>query len=217
MRAGAALTLVLATTCLGAATVTTTPIARANSAPATDPAPPAFQNAECTTEPALWMSYAEGMADARALLVAAVVPHVGVRLQDEPWSLGPAFGWPWSLAFGPATASSRRICGTDDHLPHRLVLEPGIVVASRVLFYFRPGYRFVWHAAGGRTGFGAGLGSTVEIVGVPEVRASVSPELLLHLGRCCRPGYLLVSLRYDRYWQGTGRNELTASVGITFW
>jgi hypothetical protein len=217
MNARVAATFALATTCFSAATSAVTGIARADGTRAAAAAPPAPETVECSTEAAFWMSYAQAMTDAGTLLVAALVPHVGVRMQDDPWSLRPAFAFPWSLAFGPAMASSARVCGTDDHRPHRAVLEPGVVVASPVLFYVRPGYRLLWHAAEWRTGFGAGLGSTVQIVGVPTARASVSPELLLQVGRCCRPGYVLVSLRYDHYWQGTGRNELMASAGITLW
>ena len=57
----------------------------------------------------------------------------------------------------------------------------------------RGGYRYIWHRAGARVGFGAGIGSTGELRGPDTPRASLSPELLVHYGRCCLSGYLLLS------------------------
>ena len=124
--------------------------------------------------------------------------------------------WPWSLPLGrPEESSPYGHCAEAYHNRHRLVLEPGIVLNASEAIFVRAGYRYIWHRAGARVGFGAGIGSTGELRGPDTPRASVSPELLVHYGRCCVSGYLLLSLRYD-YFPGAGPGAAAASIGFTY-
>ena len=141
------------------------------------------------------------------------------RLRIQPDGPGPhmTLSWPGRFRSGrPRTSSPRGHCGEAYHNRHRLVLEPGIVLNASEAIFVRAGYRYLWHRAGARVGFGAGIGSTGELRGPDTPRASVSPELLVRFGRCCLSGYLLLSLRYD-YFPGAGPGTAAASIGITYW
>lgn len=93
------------------------------------------------------------------------------------------------------TASVRHRCHTEELKSHRIVLEPGLVLGNPPVIFVRPAYRFLWHPATSGIGIGAGVGSTWELTGGLGVRGSASPEVVLQLGRCCGPGYALLSLR----------------------
>jgi hypothetical protein len=179
--------------------------------------PPWGRDPECET----MKYYGEalgGMVREQALLVvASVLPHPGLRIQPDGTGPHMTLSWPWSLPFGqPGETSSYGHCGKAYHHRHRVVLEPGIVLNAAEGLFVRAGYRYIWHRANTRVGFGAGIGSTGELRGPDTPRASVSPELLVHYGRCCVSGYLLLSLRYD-YFPGAGPGVAAASIGITYW
>ncbi|WP_437923199.1 hypothetical protein WMF37_29715 [Sorangium sp. So ce291] len=59
-------------------------------------------------------------------------------------------------------------------------------------FRVRAGYRGVYHPRGGVFGVLAGAGTTTELW--PVVRPSISPELGVHLGSCCRDFAPMVTL-----------------------
>jgi hypothetical protein len=169
--------------------------------------------------------FGEGMAAgfqelywSSARMLAIIAPHPGLRWQRGETARA-TLSWPWSLPFGPATASTSThwTCSenvTHEHRPHRIVLEPGLTLAAPLGLFVRPGYRFLWQRASGRLGLGLGLGSTIELRGPATPRASISPELLFRYGRCCHPGYVLLALRYDRFGDGSA---YSASLGIRYW
>jgi hypothetical protein len=224
-RLAAGVAVLLSLSCVAASGAT------AQAAPARRPPPaaegiwvrePADWDWRCETIQALGPALAAASdIQLRALLaaVAILVPHPGLQVRGGD---GVRFGlsWPWSWPFGPA--SEREVtpvmCASDhveEYKPNRLVLEPGFVLASPTVFFVRPGYRFLWHRLGWPLGIGAGLGSTLEVQ-AGEVRASVSPEALVQLGECCRPSYLMFSIRYDRFFAGEQRDVFTAHVGLTY-
>ena len=151
---------------------------------------------------------------------AIVLPSIGARA-------GPARGaqmqlsWPASFSFGPSTGQSRRTkaCGglVYQHRPLRTLIEPGLALSAPLTLFVRPGLRYLWHRPYRLLGFGVGAGSTVELKGPDGARASVGAELLLHAGTCCAPGYVLVSLRYDRFFAGAGRDVLSVAAGLAYY
>jgi hypothetical protein len=98
---------------------------------------------------------------------------------------------------------------------HRVMIEPGIAFPSRTTGFARLGYRGVWHPANTTLGFGAGLGSTIELFAPGAApRPSAGGEVLLHVGACCKPGYVLVVGRYDRFFAGDARDVVTLALGL---
>jgi hypothetical protein len=166
------------------------------------------------------MYFGEGfgrMAEALVAWVAVLVPHPGMRWQPDGPAPRATLSWPWSLPFGPVGAISQRHCSEDLHYPNRIVLEPGLTLTSSVGLFVRAGYRFLWQRAESRVGLGAGLGGIALLRGPGTPTAGFSPELLVRYGRCCRPAYLLLSVRYDIFPAGAGPNAVAASLGLTFW
>jgi hypothetical protein len=153
-------------------------------------------------------------------LLATLAPDLGLRMGSGPPLVRFQLSWPWTLPFGPPMSITRSSDECDQRLyelkPLRLLFEPGIVFTSTTTLYARPGLRFVFHPAGWSAGVGAGIATTIEALGPWGVRASVSPEMLVHWGRCCEPGFLSLSLRYDRFFAGEELNAVTTSVGFSF-
>jgi len=162
-----------------------------------------------------------GMDEAFAAILifkwAVILPHAGFTLRDG--SPGFVLSWPGSLPFGPVTASSQgsRTSDVAVHQPLRVVLEPGLVLANHVSLFVRPALRYLWHPSTSSFGLGVGLGSSLEWTEMDRFSLSVSPELLLHYGACCRPGYLLLALRLDEFIPRREVTAFTANVGLTFW
>lgn len=182
----------------------------------------AAERARMAHRPITEMDVYRGMGDAFGTMIllrwASVLPSLGVQAQRDARVPGLSVSWPFSLPFGPVTAcNSARGGGVDEFRPLRLALEPGLVVRSTPVLFLRPGVRAIWHHSQSRVGVGAGLGSTLAWSDGAGVAASISPELLVHLGRCCRPGYLLVTVRADRYFPRRQADTLTATVGLAFW
>ncbi|MDR0967088.1 MAG: hypothetical protein LBM75_11445 [Myxococcales bacterium] len=153
--------------------------------------------------------------------IATLVPSMGVRAGQRSSRARFALSWPWSLPIGPIMASSREDgpcqARVFDLRPLRLLLEPGLAFTAPVTFSIRPGAQAIFQRASWNFGIGAGLGSTLETTGPYGVRASVSPELLLNWGRCCGPGFLRLSLRYDLFFTGKEHHALTTHVGFSFY
>src|SRR5204862_288064 len=69
-----------------------------------------------------------------------------------------------------------------------------------------------WHPTAfllGFAGFGVGLGTTLELArpravapGNKDPRASLSPEIVVQLGTCCSPGYVMLTTRFDFFFDG---------------
>jgi len=146
-----------------------------------------------------------GMGDAfgamAAMQVATFVPTLGLHLERGSRAPGLVISWPASIPLGPVTACRLSPTGGDLHefQALRLVVEPGVVVRRPVTLFLRPGLRAIWHRSTWRVGFGGGVGSTLAWIDGDRIAASVSPELTLHIGRCCRPGYVILNVRVDRY------------------
>jgi hypothetical protein len=159
------------------------------------------------------------------MMGSALVPQSGVRVTPgalQPWDA--TLSWPISIPFGPATSVVQhewRLCEREQrvekHRGHRLLIEPGIAFPSRTTGFVRLGYRFIEHRASKSMGFGGGVGSTLELF-APTVtpRPSIGVEAVLHVGECCRPGYVNVVARYDRFFAGLEHDVLTFSVGLAF-
>jgi hypothetical protein len=152
------------------------------------------------------------------LWLATLLPHAGVaaRAGQPVFSLS----WPWSFPLGPTMTCSRRAGSilVQNHKPLRLVLEPGMFYGDRLFtFWMRPGARFIYQGSDWVVGTGGGLGSTLDIVSRQEgFRGSLSPEALLRFGKCCDPGYFLLSARLDIYFTGTTTLQPTATFGFTY-
>jgi hypothetical protein len=152
------------------------------------------------------------------LWLATILPHAGVTLRNE----APAFvlAWPWSFPIGPTMTCSRHqgALFVSGHTPLRLMLEPGMMYGDRLfVFFLRPGARFVYQHSDWVVGLGGGLGSTIDIVSRQEgFRASVSPEVVLRLGKCCDPNYFMLAGRLDVYFAGNQRVQPMVHLGFTY-
>jgi hypothetical protein len=152
------------------------------------------------------------------LWLATFIPHVGVTLRSE----APAFvlAWPWSFPVGPTFTCSKHASAltVSNHHPFRLMLEPGMMYGDRLfVFYARPGARVVWQPPDWVVGLGGGFGSTIDIVSRQEgFRASLSPEVVLRLGKCCDPGYFTLAGRLDVYLAGQSRVQPMVHLGFSY-
>lgn len=150
------------------------------------------------------------------MLRAIWVPTLGFLVARGDQGPGLTLSWPGSIPLGPTTACRLSSGGRLDELRTvRLIIEPGVVVGSPVSVFLRPGLRAIWHRTTWPIGVGAGLGSTLSWGGGGRA-ASISPELILHVGHCCGPGYVLFSLRADRY-TGHAPDTAVASLSLTYW
>jgi hypothetical protein len=163
-----------------------------------------------------------GLAIWRVLLFAgaAAIPHVGMVVRGGG-DAQLALSWPISIPFGPVGACTPHPVLPDSHSDelqtHRVVIEPSLVVSERpVTFSVRPGYRAILHRAKSLWGFGAGVGSTLELLGRDAPRPSLSPELLLHLGACCEPGYWVVAVRHDSLFTAHARGAWWLTFGLEY-
>lgn len=184
------------------------------------PATPYVYPREDEVANAPWGRLFKSLGASTELLLATVIPHVGAQLRAE--TPAAVIAWPWSFPIGPPSTCTRKQ-GTFNvalHRPHRAVLEPGIVSSNRgVGVYARPGYRYIHHPSDWVVGFGAGLGSTIEIAGQREsFRIGLGPELLAHFGHCCESSYFVLAVRYDRFFSSKSDvfDLLTATLGYTF-
>lgn len=50
----------------------------------------------------------------------------------------------------------------------------------------------------------------------PPSVTSLGPEVLLHIGKCCEPGYLVVVGHYDRFFASGPRDTFTIAAGLGF-
>lgn len=164
-----------------------------------------------------------GMGDAFGALIAfrwaAFTPTLGMQLERDSRSAGFVISWPASIPVGPVTACRIARFSGDVHefQSLRLVLEPALVVRRPVSLFLRPGLRAIWHRSNWRVGFGGGFGSTLVWIDGDRFAASLSPELTLHVGRCCQPGYLLINIRADRYYPRREPDTALVNVGFGFW
>ncbi|MGE0549122.1 MAG: hypothetical protein AB7R00_18770 [Kofleriaceae bacterium] len=157
------------------------------------------------------------MSETLVLRWAALLPNAGFTMRDS--SPGFVLSWGGSLPFGPVTACSQRDRSSHvaKHRAFRAVLEPGLVLADAISLYIRPALRYIWHRSTSSVGIGVGIGSTLEWTKTDRFSASVSPEILLHYGECCGPGYLLFAIRIDEFFPRSEATAVTGSVGLTFW
>ena len=164
-----------------------------------------------------WVELGRGFGSSLGVLLATLVPNVGVLTRGSL----PEFlvSWPWSVTFGPALSCSRTRgkFDVDAFRPHRAMLEPSFAIAQNTTtFAVRPGYRFLVHPASWFLGVGGGLGSTLELAGSEPVRPSISPEAVVQLGSCCAPGYVTIALRGDFFFAGERRVAASLSFGVTY-
>ena len=101
--------------------------------------------------------------------------------------------------------------------PSRFNIDLGFVFARSTTYFGRPGYSWVWHRKGSSFGLAPGLGSTLSWSDSAGFRPSLSPELGLRYGECCDPGYWILTLRYDRYFAGEGRDAVLLKLGFDYW
>jgi hypothetical protein len=165
-----------------------------------------------------WMPFMSWFAGNLDLMAATFIPALGAQIRgDTPATM---ITWPLTFPVGPAYACSRK-SGTfvvNGHRAHRIMLEPGIVLADQGIgIMVRPGYRFIYHPSEWVVGVGGGLGSTLEVAGNKEpFRASIGPEAVLHFGHCCDRSYFTLALRYDYFYEGRESNVLGASLGYVY-
>ncbi len=177
------------------------------------------EESRSAAEPEVYASMGDGIAKAALFGVAAVVPSVGIELDRAHDGPALALAWSASVPFGPVTAcrSGRHSRDLYRLRALRAVLEGGVVLRSSAWPYLRPGLRGIWHRSAWPLGIGAGLGTTLALMPDAHGAASVSPELLLHYGRCCDPGYLLLALRADMFFPRRYPTSALASLTFAFW
>jgi hypothetical protein len=152
---------------------------------------------------------AEGAWGVEAGPTATVPPTVGYRFGGEAASFSLAL--PWSLQFGPALHSD----AGEGLRPYRALLEPGLLLPASggsTSYYIRAGLRRIANTAG-FLGFGLGCGYTQSMS--KKLKNAISQEVILTLGRCCTPGSLLLSVRYEYSFSGGG--EVWTSLGFPLW
>jgi hypothetical protein len=141
--------------------------------------------------------------------LAMIPPMVGFRFGGETSRF--TFALPWSVQFGPLLRGE-----TGDGLrPFRAVFEPGLALpysGGSTSYFLRLGLRYVANAAG-ILGIGLGWGYTQSLSIKPS--SSLSQEILLTLGRCCSPGSVILSVRYEYSFSAQG--ELWTSLGYALW
>jgi hypothetical protein len=171
------------------------------------------------TEVDAYASMGEGMQHALVFGVAGFAPAVGLELQRGSDLPAVSLAWSATLPVGPVTAcrSSRHSHDLYTLQPLRLVAEGGVVIRSHPWPYLRPGVRAIWHRSAWPLGVGAGLGSTLAVMPGRRGAASISPELLLHTGKCCAPGYWLLTLRADFFYPRSEPTAAVASLTFAFW
>lgn len=163
-----------------------------------------------------WVELGGAAKHSIALIAATLIPHVGPVLRGPtPETM---LSWPWSFPIGPPSACSRErgTYAISKYKPFRLMLEPGIDLGqAAVAVSVRPGIRYLYHPTAWPAGLGGGLGTMIELSGKEPLRASLSPEIVVQLGRCCEPGYFVVAIRHEFFF--AGKNDLwSASVGFTY-
>jgi hypothetical protein len=195
---------------------------------AAQPAKPFAYTGRETVLDAPWTELGRAFGHSAALLLATAVPHMGVGFRSSQ----PEFviAWPLSVSIGPALSCSRKN-GTfeiDKSRPNRFLFEPAIWAADAgTTFSLRPGYRFLWHPTNlllGFVGAGAGIGSTIELArprSMPpansQPRASLSPEIVFQLGSCCSPGYVMLTTRFDFFFDGPSTPfAFSQTMGFTY-
>lgn len=166
-----------------------------------------------------WGRFFEGIGDGSKVVLATVLPHMGMQLREP----GPQImlAWPWSVVpFGPRVGCTRERGKFEvrHFRNHRLMVEPAVLLGDRRPdFFVRPGYRFVFHPTDWVAGVGGGIGTTADVVMKGEpMRMSVSPEVVVQFGHCCEPGFVTVAVRYDHYFAGNFRDTFSVSAGYTF-
>ncbi len=162
-----------------------------------------------------WSPLTQLDSDSGQLLLATFVPHLDALLRGANPAIG--FSWPWSIPIGPAAWCTRQKGSYDirKYKPLRLLVEPGFYAEKPVTFWVRPGARFMWHPTEWYFGIGAGMGSTIELVGKEPLRASLSPEIIATLGRCCNPGYFTLAARHDFFLEGKTQTTVV-TFGYTY-
>jgi hypothetical protein len=170
------------------------------------------------TEADVYASMGDGYYAMAVSVLAAIVPNVGGQLERGAGAPALILSWSVSLPFGPVTACrvARYTHSLDELRSLRVVLEPGVIIGNGLRVFARPGLRAIWHRAAWPVGIGGGLGSTL-VWFDSHGAASISPELLVHFGHCCHPGYFTLSVRADRYLPRREPDTLAATIGLTFW
>jgi len=178
-----------------------------------------LEESRYAAEPEVYASMGDGMANAVSFGLAAITPSVGFEVDREHDRPAFALAWSATLPWGPVTAcrASRRSHDLYTLRSLRAVVEGGVLIRSSTTPYVRPGLRAIWHRSAWPIGVGAGLGSALALTSDKHGAVSVSPELLLHYGRCCAPGYLLLALRADVFFPRTTPASAVASVTFAYW
>jgi hypothetical protein len=167
-------------------------------------------------------AWGDALREALYRISDIALPDLG--LQYEPTRFAFALTWAWSVPFGPEQGPlvrHPRHCAADRYemrlRPSRVELEAGVFFTEPATYLLRLGYGYVWQAHGSRLGLGTGFGSTLSWREGVGFRPSLSPELVVRHGQCCGPGYLTLSLRYDRYFAGEVRDSLLVKFGFMYY
>jgi hypothetical protein len=99
--------------------------------------------------------------------------------------------------------------------PYRALLEPGLILPAGggyTSYYVRVGLRAIAKSTG-PLGFGLGVGYTQSMS--QNLNSAISQEIIVTVGRCCSPGSLLLSVRYEYLLAGGG--EVWTSIGVPLW
>ena len=136
-------------------------------------------------------------------------PTMGFRFGGETQRF--TLTMPWSVQFGPLLRG-----GAGEGLrPFRTVVEPGLALPASggsTVYFLRMGLRSFAYTKG-IWGFGLGWGYTHSLS--KKLAHALSEEVLISLGRCCSPGALILSVRYEDPFGGPG--EIWMSVGFPLW
>lgn len=141
--------------------------------------------------------------------ILSVPPTVGLRFGGDTARFTLAL--PWSLQFGPLQQGD----AGGGLRPYRALLEPGLILpagGSYTSYYLRGGLRRIVNSAG-VLGVGLGVGYTQSMS--QNLNSAISQEIIFTLGRCCSPGFLLLSVRYE--YALSGGREVWTSVGLPLW
>ncbi len=141
--------------------------------------------------------------------LVTIPPAVGLRFGGDNSRVTLAL--PWSIQFGPLV---QRDSG-EGLRPYRALLEPGLVFPSGNVptsYFLRMGLRRMANITG-ILGFGLGLGYTQSLS--KSLTSALSQEVLITFGRCCSPGFAMLSVRYEYSFSAQG--EVWTSLGFALW
>jgi hypothetical protein len=152
-------------------------------------------------------------------LLDAALPDIGF-VTPRSRTAAPMLSWAFAVPFGPIL--ERRVrryhCSADDVRERRafhLTPELGVTFSDPMAGWLRVGHSVLLQPRGFPIGVGIGLGPTFEWHS-ERLETWLSPELSLRIGQCCDPGYVTLTLRYERSLRLAAEPRVLVKLGFSY-